>query len=200
MSWKFRKKQGCWNSVPLCLACLHWLSYERVKCKEKVKKTGKRFNFGIFGAKESGNPFAACPAGDADRTERLWLFFHQRYFTFACESKRLWRQFGRLLSFCHRIHQMNRSFLLRLHVRWIWKCRTAWRRSGRSPGPRWCIRPDHRPVLRYLYRNTPLPILSSSMYMSGEPGICSGPGTLGKEGANMNSVIFMVNFLLRFCL
>ena len=42
--------------------------------QRKSEKTGKRINFGIFGAKESGNPFAACPAGDADRTERFWLF------------------------------------------------------------------------------------------------------------------------------
>ena len=28
----------------------------------------------MFGAKESGNSFAACQAGDADRTERFWLF------------------------------------------------------------------------------------------------------------------------------
>ena len=57
-----------------------------------------------------------------------------------------------------------------------------------------------RPVLQYLYTNTPLPILSKSMYMSGERGICSGSGVAGKDEANMNSVIFMFNFFLRICL
>ena len=47
ISWKVRKKQGCWKNVPFCLVRIHWLSYERVKCKEKVKKPEKRINFGL---------------------------------------------------------------------------------------------------------------------------------------------------------
>ena len=198
----YKRQHSTW----VCKLCLFLslfnlcnLFYLIIKWKENGK-SGKQINFGMFGAKERGNPFDACQAGDTDRTERLGGFFHQRYFTFAWESKRLGGRFGRLLSFCHRIHQMNRSFLLRLHVRWIWKCRTAWRRSGRSPGFRWCIRPGRRPVLQYLYTNTPLPILSCSMYMSGKRGICSGPGAPAKmKQIWIPLFLYLISFLKFAC-
>ena len=63
MLWKFRKIQGC-RSVPLCLVCLRWLSYERVKCTEKVKRNRKNGSIlGCLERKKAGTPLTLVKRG-----------------------------------------------------------------------------------------------------------------------------------------
>ena len=53
----------------------------------------------MFRAKESGNPFAACPAGDADRTERLWGYFPSAIVHFYVRKQAAWAAIRKIAVF-----------------------------------------------------------------------------------------------------
>ena len=53
----------------------------------------------MFGAKESGNPFGACPAGDADRTERLWGYFPSAIVHFCVRKQAAWAAIRKIAVF-----------------------------------------------------------------------------------------------------
>ena len=53
----------------------------------------------MFGAKERGNPFDACQAGDTDRTERLWGYFPSAIFRFYVRKQAAWAAIRKIAVF-----------------------------------------------------------------------------------------------------
>ena len=154
----------------------------------------------MFRAKESGNPFGACPAGDTDRTERLWGYFPSAIVHFCVRKQAAWAAIRKIAVFLS-ANPPEEPFLFVASACTVDlempNCVAAERTVARF-SMMYTARSQARSSI-FVYKYTTPHSLVFNVY-EWEAGDMFRPGGAGKDEANMNSVIFIFNFFLRICL